>query len=46
MASFLLRAYRTDEVVTEARSDVANFSQSTAVTEETYSRIPFDKAVR
>lgn len=46
VVSFLLQTYATDEAIAEAGIHVVNFRQTSAMTEETYSRMLLDKALR
>lgn len=46
VVKFLLRTYETDGVVAKAYNDVVNFCQSSAMTEENFYRMNWDKALR
>ena len=46
VVNFLLRTYATDEIIAEAYSDVMSFKQTSAMTEEQYSNLLWERALR
>lgn len=46
VVNYLIQTYETYEVITEAYNDVVSLRQSSAITEQTYSRALWDKVLR